>query len=150
MWNWVSGSDVVYASGQYGTKGIANFSNVPGARSRAVAWVDNYNQLWLFGGEGRGYIADGITPASGFLNDLWRWDGNNWAWISGNKFINMTGNYNTKPGAIDINNSPGAKIDAVSWIDSENHLWLFGGHGNGYGADEITPVTGKLNDLRHY
>jgi hypothetical protein len=41
---------------------------------------------------------------------------------------------------------PGARGDAVSWIDSAGHLWLFGG----YGYDSTGTVAGGLNDLWVY
>jgi hypothetical protein len=71
------------------------------------------------------------------LNDLWKFNGVNWIWISGSNSINQNGNYGTK-GIASSTNIPGARYDAVSWIDSSNNLWLFGG--NGYAA---TGTIGK-------
>ena len=66
---WVSGSNGRYQSGTYGTKGTAASSNVPGARTDAVSWVDGSDNLWLFGGTGW------TGGSQGTLNDLWKWDG---------------------------------------------------------------------------
>lgn len=62
----------------------------------------------------------------GFLNDLWKFDGTNWTWISGSKVINQPGIYGEKRVA-DPNNIIGSRHRAVSWIDSKKNLYLFGG-----------------------
>ncbi len=65
------------------------------------------------------------------MNDLWKYSPstNQWTWISGNNTINVPGVYVTK-GIPSTLNSPGARWNAMSWIDSNNPLWLFGGQGN--------------------
>ena len=131
-WTWVSGSNTVDQTGNYGTKGVPAASNVPGARYGAVSWRDSSDNLWLFGGAG--YDSTGTF---GDLNDLWKFDGTNWTWVSGSNVVNQHGTYST-PGS----NVPGARDSAVSWIDSSGHLWLFGG----YGLDSVG-TAGDLNDL---
>jgi hypothetical protein len=64
----------------------------------------------------------------GWLNDLWKFNGMNWTWISGSDSINQNGTYGTK-GIPSSSNIPGARREAVSWTDSNNTLWLFGGYG---------------------
>ena len=55
-WTWMSGSDTTDEPGVYGEKGVANSTNVPGARWGAVGWYDRSRQeFWLFGGHGFGY-----------------------------------------------------------------------------------------------
>jgi len=50
-WTWMSGSNIVNQVGVYGEKGVANESNVPGAREGAAVWFDSSRQqFWLFGG----------------------------------------------------------------------------------------------------
>lgn len=66
-WAWISGSKYVMQSGSYGTRGIPDPSNVPGARYDAVSWLDPNGNLWLFGG----WACDGYGGFS-YLNDLWR------------------------------------------------------------------------------
>ena len=90
-WTWVSGSNTVNQAGVYGTKGVAASSNVPGAREAAVSWIDSSGKLWLFGGYG--YDSAGN---SGDLNDLWKYDGTNWTWVSGSNTVNQAGVYGTK------------------------------------------------------
>ena len=77
-WTLVSGSSTANQAGSYGTQGVAAAGNVPGARSGAVSWTDVHGNLWLFGGQG--YDSKGNI---GYLNDLWEFNGTNWAWAAG-------------------------------------------------------------------
>jgi hypothetical protein len=133
-WTWVSGSDGVGQQGTYGTKGVAAPGNVPGARGGAVTWTDAGGDFWLFGGSG--YAASG----SGTLNDLWKWDGTSWTWVSGSSEAEQNGIYGTK-GVAAPGNVPGGRYQSVSWTGADGSLWLFGGAGR-------TAVSfGYLNDL---
>ena len=52
-WTWVSGSNETNQFGEYGEVGVANASNVPGARRSSVGWFDSDAQeIWIFGGDG--------------------------------------------------------------------------------------------------
>lgn len=141
-WTWVSGSDAVNQAGVYGTLGAAAPANAPGGRSESLSWIDSGGRLWLFGGTGSGSAADN----NGRLNDLWRFDPATleWTWISGSDTVNASGAYGTL-GAAAAANVPGARSEAVAWIDSNGVLWLFGG----YGKDSVGNV-GYLNDLWEY
>ena len=69
-WTWGSGSSTAGAPGVYGTRGVADAANVPGARAEAVSWRDAAGDLWLFGG-----INAGAPPeAQGLMNDLWKYE----------------------------------------------------------------------------
>ena len=63
---------------------------------------------------------------------------NSWTWISGSNSANQNGIYGTK-GIASISNIPGARVNSISWIDSNNTLWLFCGLGydsnNNYGIN---------------
>ena len=61
---------------------------------------------------------------------MWKYDGNNWIWISGSNIYNQQGNY-AQQGISSSSNIPGARDSSVSWIDKNNTLWLFGGNGFG-------------------
>ncbi|MBN1698149.1 MAG: hypothetical protein JW881_11595 [Spirochaetales bacterium] len=135
-WTWISGSDTGGQSGVYGTKGVASAANIPGARYGSISWIDVSDNLWLFGGYG--YDSAG---SNGHLNDLWRFDGTNWTWISGSDIWCQSGVYGSK-GVASGSNIPGARYNAVSWIDASDNLWLFGG----YGYDRTTTKY-NLNDL---
>jgi len=138
-WTWISGSNTRTQSGNYGTKGSSSPSNTPGSRYYAISWTDTSGNLWLFGGFGK----DG-TGSFGELNDLWKYDGTNWIWVSGSDIANQWGSYGTL-GVGSTSNVPGARQEATSWIDSSGNLWLFGGQG----YDE-TGSSGWLNDLWRY
>ncbi len=135
-WTWVSGDDGIEQSGNYGMKGVAAATNVPGARSSGVTWVDTSNNFWLFGGVG--FDSAGTV---GHLNDLWRWDGSNWTWVSGSNLVNQSGDYGVKSAPADTN-IPGGRENAVSWSDSSGNLWLFGGAGY-----DSAGTSAWLNDL---
>jgi hypothetical protein len=124
-WAWISGSKYVRQSGSYGTQGIPDPSNVPGAREGAVSWLDPQGNLWLFGGFG---LATNMLDS--LLNDLWKYDlaAGEWTWVSGPNIANQQGSYGTR-GIPDPSNVPGARYDAVSWLDPNGNLWLFGGYG---------------------
>ncbi|MEZ4941657.1 MAG: kelch repeat-containing protein [Saprospiraceae bacterium] len=67
-WTWVKGPNTPNPSGAFGTQGTAAPGNYPGGREGAVAWLGASDELWLFGGVGRG-----VTASNGHLNDLWKY-----------------------------------------------------------------------------
>lgn len=129
VWTWMSGSSGGDQAGNYGTKGLADPSNVPGARRQAASWVDTSGALWLFGG--RGYGSD--SGSAGVLNDLWKYDPSDrmWTWISGSDAVDQPSVYGTK-GVADPANMPGARCSPASWLDLSGNLWLLGGSGPGF------------------
>ena len=136
-WTWMSGSDVKDQNGVYGTRGTPDPANVPGGRGNDVTWTDASGNFWLFGGCGMP-----ASGGSGYLNDLWKWDGTNWTWMSGSDVISQNGVYGTR-GTPDPANVPGGRYDAVSWKDYSGNLWLFGG----YGYPASGSFSDYLNDL---
>jgi len=134
MWTWVSGSDDTYQAGVYGTKGVADPCNIPGIRHSSISWTDSSGNFWLFGGRGRDSLFNW-----GLLNDLWKFDGTNWTWISGSDEVEQPGVYGTK-GTADPYNIPGARIAGISWTDGSGNFWLFGGYG-------YTSDWSRFNDL---
>ncbi len=135
-WTWVSGDSSPNQPGNYGTKGIAASTNNPGGRYGSISWTDSKGNLWLFGGYGYG-----PKRLRGYLNDLWKFDGTNWTWVSGDNRIDRRGVHGDKGVAAEAN-KPGSRSDSVSWIDSKDNLWLFGG--SGYAGSGL---IGYLNDL---
>lgn len=136
----VSGSLSANATGTYGTIGVADPTNHPGARRDASAWNGN-GELWLFGG--KGYDAAG--PA-GLLNDLWKYtvSTGRWTWVAGLSTQGGAGVYGTQ-GVSAPTNTPGARALAASWADADGNLWLFGGNDGGYRNDmwKFTVSTGE-------
>ena len=135
-WTWISGDSNANQPANYGTRGVAAGTNIPGARYGSVSWTDSKDNLWLFGGYGYG-----PKKQKGYLNDLWKFDGKNWTWVSGDNTTDHSGIYGTK-GVANDTNKPGTRIDSMSWVDSKGNLWLFGGAGQaGKG------FWGRLNDM---
>jgi hypothetical protein len=135
QWTWVGGSNVINQQGTY-TGGSA----VPGARVNAVTWKDGSGIFWLFGG----YGFDG-SGNEGYLNDLWKYTGGAWTWVSGSNLSNQNGVYGTA-GTAAASNAPGGRQEAVGWGDAHGNLWLFGGEGQ----DSVGTTNGILNDLWVY
>jgi hypothetical protein len=135
-WTWVSGDKVIDQPGVYGTRGVPNTANKPGARYVSNSWIDDFGQLWMFGGYGYD------SSISGYLNDLWKYSpsSNKWTWIKGDNTVDHVGVYGTQ-GMPDTSNKSGARTGSVSWADGIGNLWLFGG----YGFDGNS--SGVLNDL---
>ncbi|MFP3596360.1 T9SS type A sorting domain-containing protein [Chryseobacterium sp. SIMBA_029] len=74
------------ALGNYGTQNISTNTTRPGGRASLAYWMDKYDRLWIYCGQGYSE-----TPSadyySRFLNDLWFYDThqNKWFWVSGSK-----------------------------------------------------------------
>lgn len=137
QWSMVGGSSLTDQPGTY-TGGTP----FPGARTNAVTWTDASGNFWLFGGHGY----DGLTVL-GNLNDLWKYAGGTWTFVSGgntNK-ANQNGIYGTQ-GTAASTNMPGGRQEAVGWADANGNLWLFGGEGE----DSAGTANGILNDLWVY
>lgn len=135
-WTWEGGSNAKNSPGVYGTLGTAASGNVPGARDDAAFWKDGNGYFWLFGGYGQD-----VNTTTGYLNDLWKWDGTNWTYVAGDETVNQTGVYGTQ-GTADTANKPGSRRKAVGWYSSSGKLLLFGGKGYDSGG-----TVGRLNDL---
>ena len=145
QWTWVSGSNTASPNGVYGTQGTAAAANVPGGRQAAVLWVDVSGDLWLFGGFGFDSTGTG-SPQGAILNDLWKFSGGQWTWVSGDNLADQNGVYGTQttPAAA---NFPGSRWGAVGWADASRNLWLYGGWGFG---SVTTHPTGFLDDVWEY
>jgi N-acetylneuraminic acid mutarotase len=98
----------------------ANFNlgheDKPSPRSGASLWQDADKNVWMFGGTGVG--ENGIW---GIFGDLWKFSpvSNIWALQNGDR--NKTTDRLLK------DQEPGARRDAINWIDKHGTLWLMGG-----------------------
>jgi Galactose oxidase, central domain len=138
LWTWVGGSDTANAAGAYGTQHAGAAGNGPGARVSAVSWKDTSGNFWMFGGYGYDQVG-----SVGNLNDLWEYSlsAGVWTWIDGSSSTATPGVYGVQ-GIAALGNAPGARQEAVGWLDSSGSFWLFGG----FGLDS-TDVEDDLNDL---
>ncbi|MCB9219243.1 MAG: hypothetical protein H6610_07275 [Ignavibacteriales bacterium] len=68
IWTFLKGSNTSDQPGDYGIINTPNTSNVPGATKEAGGWIDDYDNLYLFGGSGR----DDANNL-GDLNSLWKY-----------------------------------------------------------------------------
>jgi N-acetylneuraminic acid mutarotase len=146
VWTWVSGSNTgSQDSINYGEsrQGIPNLYSVPASRTQAVGWKDADGNFWLFGGYFGGVNQYPVIPP-GFKNDLWRYNPttNQWAWMKGSFGVTAAGTYGTK-GIPTAGNTPGSRVQASGWTDSEGNLWLFGGQDQG-------STQNVYNDLWQY
>src|SRR5208337_2703822 len=139
-WTWVSGANVINQNGIYGVEGVPSGTNCPGSRYASASWIDKQGALWLFGGYG--YDINGDL---GNLNDLWKFDGSNWTWISGANVVDQPGMYGNQ-GVAQGTNQPGARYGAASWADAGGSFWFFGGAM--YSA--ATGTNDYFNDLWKY
>ncbi len=133
-WIWQGGSNVNGQSGTYGTLGQGSSSNIPGARYSASGAVDSSGTFWLFGG-----VAIDSQASQGPINDLWKYSGGQWTWVSGSNIIQQTGTY-SGTGSV-----PGAREGQNGWIDSSGNFWVFAGNGIDSAGN-----YGYLNDLWEY
>jgi hypothetical protein len=78
------------------------------------------------------------------MNDLWKFSGGEWTWVSGPRIGGQNGNYGTL-GVPSANGIPGARFESVSWTDATGNFWLFGG----LGFDSVGSEA-SLNDLWKY
>ena len=121
-WTWVKGTGVANVASVYGTQGIPALTNTPGSRSfNGCTWVDQNNDLWLYGGI--------VNGGGGDASDLWRYNiaTNMWTFMSGYTTTNHLPVYGTQ-GVPAITNQPGSRREiGNSWVDATGKFWLYGG-----------------------
>ncbi|MEQ9021866.1 MAG: kelch repeat-containing protein, partial [Pseudomonadales bacterium] len=141
-WTWRGGSQSVNQLPVYGTQGVPDISNIPGARENHLIWSDELGNLWLFGGYGLD-----INGAVGHLNDLWKYSITDaqWTWLGGNDEANQGGTHGVL-GEATSGSYPGARASALQWINSNGIVWIFGGQG----YDKFGVSAEYLNDLWSY
>jgi N-acetylneuraminic acid mutarotase len=130
QFTWVSGSNTVNATGNYGTKGSGSTSNAPPARNAASGWRDGSGNFWIFGGATGAFFSGGAS-----YNDLWKYStaSGKWTWIGGDNTTGAAGVYGTK-GTAATANKPGARYAQSVSVDAQDNFWLFGGMDGGTGA----------------
>ena len=112
----------------------------PGGRWAASGRLDSTGTLWVFGGKGCDsvVVANPLDHCSNvLLNDLWKYSGGVWTWVSGSSTGNQAGSYGVQ-GTAAAGNVPPSRQAAAAWIDNSNNFWMFGG---------FTSGTNGFNDL---
>lgn len=123
-WTWMGGSYERNKVGNYGVKGVAAPTNIPGSRVEGRQWTDKHGNLWLFGGYGRT-----TTHQLGRLNDLWKFDGTNWTWVRGSNEINHQGSV-SQLGEFNDSNTPHARDSYAVWYETvSDSAIIYGGIG---------------------
>ncbi|MEQ9101076.1 MAG: fibronectin type III domain-containing protein [Imperialibacter sp.] len=112
-----------------------------GGRTQAAALIDSNGDFLMFGGYGYDAFA-----TAGQLNALHKYDreNNEWVLVAGLESIDESGAYGA-PGEAGVGYYPGGRSYPSGWIDADDNVWIFGGHGyDAYGT------LGHLNDLWKY
>ena len=158
-WTWMGGLNQANGPGTpahlvgiYGTMGVPAPGNQPGARYLATCWTDPQGNFWLYGGQGFDSTGNG-----GQLEDLWRYNNGEWAWMNGSDIATQETNgsyqgmavYGTQ-GVAAPSNTPGPRRWASGWADPSGNLWLFGGAGEICCLNGNYALGGDLNDLWKY
>jgi N-acetylneuraminic acid mutarotase len=145
-WIWKGGDSTADSYGNYNKKGTTSAGSEPGSRFQSFGWMDSQNNLWVFGGYGYG----SNYQQFGYMNDLWKFSGGSWTWMSGSNDAtlsndaNLSGVYGAQ-GIPAAANTPGGRIQPFGALDPTGNLLLFGGSGyDGSGA------FGDLDDCWKY
>jgi len=153
IWEWVPGGLDGFGAGTYtgewiwqGGSNVGNkptVANFPGGRWAAATFTDAAGaNVWMFGGQGVDSAGN-----TGVLSDLWKYNigSRTWTLVSGSSLSNKNGVYGTQ-GTPAATNFPGARQNAVLWVDASGKVWLFGGFGYD-SAGTGAPLGATLNDL---
>jgi hypothetical protein len=136
LWTWVSGSNSLNQNGVYGTQGIPAVTNMPGGRFGHNMQIDLSGNILIFGGGDRP-----PTTWEGSLNDLWSYNlqQNTWTWVGGSQTYGSQGSFGQEGVPAPANLLP-SRLNASSWLDASDNLWIFGGW-------TINPFSAGLDDV---
>ncbi len=123
---WMKGSATKNDPGQRGTKGQAAPDNSPSARWGAAFFIDEKDQIYLYGG----------SNDTQDMSDLWRFNGTDWAWIGGEDTMDALPVWGTK-GVAAATNTPGAR-DCPAVFYANGQLTMIGGETAAY--DEYSDI----------
>jgi hypothetical protein len=119
-WTWIKGDTILNSVGHFGTQGIADPINSPRALIFSATWTDLQGNFWMLGGwNGQIY------------NALWKFDPvtENWTWMKGSYNSFQPGVYGVQGIPSVLNTPPALESYPLTWVDSANNLWLYGGFG---------------------
>lgn len=117
VWTWIAGSSERAVPARYGTKGMTDPLNTPGARTTSGLLADN-GEFLLYGGNG--IHEDG----EGWFSDLWSFNpaNNEWTWIGGSDQLDQPAQYGTK-GVPDPANRPVSTF--MTFRESHPDAWMY-------------------------
>ena len=120
IWTWMKGDPLASNAPVYGTMGIPDPSNTPGARNSYSRWADKNGNLWLFGG---------VYYTAGSYSDVWKYSiaTNEWTWMKGPNVTDDAGVYGTQCIEDSLSSPPSHNENRSCWMDSCGCLWTFGG-----------------------
>jgi N-acetylneuraminic acid mutarotase len=143
LWTWVAGSTSEFTPGVYGTLGVPDPQNAPGARELACSWTDAQGNFWMFGGYVQGSTDGSDSLVEADSNDMWEFNPKTslWTWVGGSEMLAAPAVYGVQ-GTASATNNPGNRESASTWVDAKGNFWLFGGSGLNSSTQRVT-----LNDL---
>lgn len=124
-WTFHKGSNGRGEVPRYESEDVAGPVNNPGSRSGAAEWEDSEGNLWVYGGAGY-HRAGNAKDTNDQLGDLWKFDTATRQWTYKCGYVEIPAVYG-QLGIEDPANTPGARLHAASWTDSQGYLWLYGG-----------------------
>lgn len=118
-WVWVSGSSTINTSGNFGTQGVPSTANHPGGLYECANWRDAAGNMWIYGGR---------AAAGPVFSDMWKFNPYTleWTWIKGPGTSGLSPSYGTI-NVSNINNTPGARLVPLTWVDNFGTFWMYGG-----------------------
>lgn len=122
QWTWMKGDNEANKVAETGTKGVPAANVKPGGTRYAGYQADGAGNFWLFGG--RGYTPNGES----LMNTMYSYNiaTNFWTCLKGEKSLSVQGVYDAQ-GVMSLLGKPGARSGSVSWTDTTQNMWLFGG-----------------------
>lgn len=133
VWKLLSGIPNERKDSEFGRKGVSSPEHHPPARVGATSWIDSSNNLYLFAGNRHLFTNYKIgrlhTMRYKKGNDLWRWNGTDWAWISGHHFTNLGDSHETSTKNFGIG-VPGARSESIAARSSDGGVIIFAGTSN--------------------
>jgi hypothetical protein len=126
-WFWVSGTNGTGSAEGFATsKGVPSTSFYPPCYDRPslTQLRSDPDVVFLFGGYG-GTYGVGTALSTGAM---WKFNSSSleWTWVSGNLTLDHDGNYGPK-NVWSTEYYPASREGAMTWLDSEENIWLYGG-----------------------
>lgn len=91
-------------------------------RTGALIWKDNNHTVWMYGGYDH--------ESQSYLSDLWSWNETHTRWAL--KLDSLPNRKNAYIGPLNVASNrayPSSRCCSVTWVDSKNNMFLFGGYG---------------------